>query len=135
MSTETDYLLVQWGVWQRSRPNTECVSSLLIVMQLAQSAKASSCQITDDDALWVDSAVAKLKMRDSYLFNLLWLRYVYGLSLREMVEQLNKSRRRCDLAGLNRQLVDKQLTGAVAWIDSALNFMDDEKYRLRVAAK
>lgn len=117
MSSETDFLLVNWGVWQSSRPSMECKSAMLSVMRLVTPSGCASVQISDDTALMVDRAVARLRMHDRALYELLVLRYVKRFAVAMIAREL----------GDDRRAVDRRLAGAVAWIDACLNFFAEQR--------
>lgn len=119
MSSYTDYLLGQWGEWQNNRPGTECKSAMLAVMRLVTPAGCASVQISDDTALDVDRAVARLRMHDSAMYELLRMRYVNRMAVAMIAKQL----------GNDRRVIDRRLAGAVAWIDACLNFFAENRQK------
>lgn len=117
MSSETDFLLLQWGYWQSGRAEGSCTSPMLVVMDLMD--KRAPCpvpQIDDDSALLIDRAVARLKLHDRGMFELIWARYVLKMAVAQMAREM----------GENRKIIDKRLAGAVSWIDCCLNFFAQE---------
>ena len=107
LAAQTDYLLEQWGLWQRIQPQGAIKPHVLgIVVRSGQ-----RCSINDDAACAVDRCVARLKQRDLQLYTLLQMRYIYCMSVNQMAQQLKD----------NRIAVERRLAGAVGWIDCALH--------------
>ncbi|WP_434728586.1 antiterminator Q family protein [Pseudomonas soli] len=75
---ETEFLLEQWGWWRLDGVGIpQYASPTLVLMKQAMpvcSGKGSYC-ITDEVALAVDRAVAKLCVRDQQMGDILWLYY------------------------------------------------------------
>lgn len=75
---DTEYLLEQWGWWRMDGAGIpRYVSPSLALMQqsLPQPAAAKGYCITDDWALAIDEAVAKLSVRDQQMGEVIWLYY------------------------------------------------------------
>lgn len=108
---DTWALLVEWGIWSREgRPSLLGNSPLLQLM--AKPSSAPMPKITDDLALRVDRIASDLKRRDSRLYLSLELVFIRGWSVREVAENM----------GVSRIVADKLVSGAVAWVDSALSY-------------
>ena len=75
---DTEYLLEQWGWWRMDGAGVPgYVSPALTLMRqsLPQPAASKGYCITDDWALAVDEAVAKLSIRDLQMGDIIWLYY------------------------------------------------------------
>ena len=73
---DTEYLLEQWGWWRMDGAGVPgYVSPTLTLMRqsLPQPAASKGYCITDDWALAVDEAVAKLSIRDKQMGDIIWL--------------------------------------------------------------
>ena len=118
MSTETEVLLEQWGAWLRMRPPGCSVSPMLVIMGLAGGvSRRTVIEISDDVAMQVDRVVARLGQRDRELFHLIKLRYLEGLTEREIVREYALINR-----PVSKNTVTLRLRSALGWIAGALEF-------------
>jgi hypothetical protein len=111
--TTTEALLTEWGKWSRGGlGELGATSAMAVAMRLVEPA---SCRIdpniSDEDALRVERAVASLKDHDSQQFNAIFLFYVVGLGEVQVAMRMNVSR---DRAG-------KILSAGRGWVDCWLN--------------
>lgn len=75
---DTEYLLEQWGWWRldgEGCPGYTSPSLALIRQALPQASTSNSYCISDERAVVVDRAVAKLSYRDKQLGDVIWLYY------------------------------------------------------------
>lgn len=121
MSCETEFLLVQWGVWQSGGHNLGMASAGALMMRAVGTIKAEqedarpSVVIADATALMVDRAVARLKLRDKGMYAVLQLRYVRRMGVAMIAREINE----------NRHVTGMRLAGAVAWVDGCINSFSD----------
>ncbi|MEN5126853.1 antiterminator Q family protein [Pseudomonas alloputida] len=75
---DTEYLLEQWGRWRLDGAGIPIYTSpsfmLIQRAELQPSATKNYC-ITDDWALAIDNAVARLAIRDQQMGDIIWLYY------------------------------------------------------------
>lgn len=75
---DTEYLLEQWGWWRMDGmgvPGYTSPTLALMRQALPQPSSSKSYSITDDWALAIDKAVARLTHRDQQMGDILWLYY------------------------------------------------------------
>ncbi|MBD9616755.1 antiterminator Q family protein [Pseudomonas sp. PDM07] len=75
---DTEYLLEQWGWWRMDGvavPGYTSPTLALMRQAVAQPAASKSYFITDDWAIAIDNAVAKLALRDQQMGDIIWLYY------------------------------------------------------------
>ncbi|MBT1262521.1 antitermination protein Q [Pseudomonas sp. VS40] len=75
---DTEYLLEQWGLWRMDVmgvPGYTSPTLSLMRQAISQPSSSRSYCITDDWALTIDSAVAKLTQRDQQMGDIIWLYY------------------------------------------------------------
>lgn len=114
---ETVQLLLRWGRWARQGAVVGRITSPLGAMIKPIPREAGELDesevlpdLSDDDALVVDSVVARLKARLPQLFAVLQKYFIFRLTKREISRSL-----RC-----SRLVVDQLLAAAIAWVDSHL---------------
>lgn len=109
----TAVLLQEWGVWlkQDSGFNLRARSAMQMIVQSAGDDGYEVANITEDDAMEVDRAMAKLKFHRPEYFRVLWLACVCGYSFRAAASTMN----------LNDKVIARLYEGAYTWIDFALN--------------
>ncbi len=112
MVGDTENLLLSWGVWcmQSSGSCRGYASPMAAVMALKAPGSGFGPAMGDEPAMRVDRAVARLKMRSSELYAVLYLRFVSRLGVAMIAKQV----------GEPRHVVERRLAGAVAWVDSAM---------------
>jgi hypothetical protein len=111
--TTTEALLTEWGKWSRGGlGELGTTSAMAVAMRLVEPA---SCRIdpniSDEDALLVDRAVAQLIAHDKVMGEVVALTFVRGVGERELAMRLNISRDRAA----------KILAGAIGWVDCCIN--------------
>lgn len=115
---DTEYLLEQWGWWRMDGAGVpNCVSPTLALMHQAVpqvSASRNYC-ITDDWALAIDNAVARLAHRDLQMGDIIWLYYGEKWPMLRVGKHFGISE------GKARELA----RAAAAWIDCAVSVMRD----------
>jgi len=110
---DTEYLLEQWGWWRLDCSGipqyTSPSFSLIKLAKPKASNKASYC-ITDELALRIDRAVARLCKRDQQLGDIMWL--YYGVKWPMM--------RVAKFYGVSESKARELARAAVAWVDCAV---------------
>ncbi|OMQ41464.1 antitermination protein Q [Pseudomonas putida] len=113
---DTEYLLEQWGWWRMDGMGVPgYVSPALGIMRQATpqvSASISYC-ITDDWALAIDEAVARLTRRDQQIGDIVWLYFGAKWPMARVGKHYGISE------GKTRELV----RAGSAWVDGALSSM------------
>ncbi|WP_421526766.1 antiterminator Q family protein [Pseudomonas brenneri] len=114
---DTEYLLEQWGWWRMDGMGVpRYVSPLLALMRdKVQMASPSSYVITDDQALAVDSAMAKLTQRSGQMGLFLWLYFGAKWTMVRIGES----------AGISERTTRELIKSGVGWIDGVLHGMSD----------
>lgn len=113
---DTEYLLEQWGWWRMDGAGVPtCVSLTLAVMHqtVPQVTASRNYCITDDWALAIDNAVARLAHRDSQMGDIIWLYYGAKWPMLRVGKHFGISE------GKARELA----RAGVAWIDCAVSVM------------
>lgn len=84
--------LVQWGRWVNSDSDMlgSYSSWLMIMRDNVQTSKGVRYSITDDDALTVDAAVTRLAAKNTLLWQIICLKYICNLGLRDIANALYK---------------------------------------------
>lgn len=111
---DTENLLEQWGWWRMDGVGIPgCISPSLALMRLAtpQISVSRSYCITDDCALAVDAAVARLSRRDQQMGDIIWLYYGAKWPMVRVGKHYGISE------GKARELA----RAGAAWIDCVLN--------------
>ena len=114
---DTEYLLEQWGWWRMDGMGVpRYVSPLLALMRdNVQMPSTASYVITDDQALSVDSAMAKLTQRNGQMGLFLWLYFGAKWTMVRIGESGNMSERSA------REIIK----AGVGWIDGVLHGISD----------
>jgi hypothetical protein len=114
---DTEYLLEQWGWWRMDGMGVpRYVSPLLALMRdNVQMPSTASYVITDDQALVVDSAVAKLTQRKGQMGLFLWLYFGAKWTMVRVGES----------AGISERSAREIIKSGVGWIDGVLHGMSD----------
>lgn len=110
----TAVLLQEWGVWlkQDSGFNFRARSAMQMIIQSARDDDVYEvAHITEDDALEVDRAMARLKVHRPEFFKVLWLACVCGYSFRAAAEAMN----------LSQPAIARLYECAYTWVDFVLN--------------
>ena len=113
---ETEYLLEQWGWWRMDGAGVpSCASPTFALMRQAmpQMSVSKNYCITDDWAMAIDKAVAKLAHRDQQMGDIIWLYYGAKWPMNRVGKHYGVSE------GKTRELA----RAGAAWIDCALDFM------------
>lgn len=117
---DTEYLIEQWGWWRMDGAGMFTYTSPTFALMRESMAQASTSKnycITDDWAIAIDSAVARLAQRDQQMGDIIWLYYGAKWAMAKVGKHYGLSE------GKARELA----RAGVAWIDCALS-------SLRVAA-
>lgn len=113
---DTEYLLEQWGWWRMGEmgvPGFVSPTLALIRRAAPQPANSKSYCITDDWALAVDEAVARLTLRDQQMGDITWLYFGAKWPMIRVGKHYGVSE------GKARELA----RAGAAWIDCALSCM------------
>lgn len=115
---DTEYLLEQWGWWRMDGTGmSKCTSPTLALMRQAMpqvSASKNYC-ITDEWAVAIDNAVAKLAHRDQQMGDIIWLYFGAKWAMVRVGKHYGISE------GKAREL----MRSGVAWIDCSVSDMRD----------
>ncbi|CCN38216.1 putative Phage antitermination Q-like [Vibrio nigripulchritudo SFn27] len=107
----TPWLLEQWGRWARVNSDlTVGYPSITSFTKLLGSTLPSPL-INDDDAMLVDSAVARLNRRDEEMGQAVVLFYTGGSNVSQVARWLDIDRRRADVL----------VKSGTAWVDAAID--------------
>lgn len=114
---DTEYLLEQWGWWRMDGMGVpRYVSPLLALMRdNVQMPSTASYVITDDQALVVDSAVAKLTQRKGQMGLFLWLYFGAKWTMVRVGES----------AGISERSAREIIKAGVGFIDGYLHGMSE----------
>ncbi|EOZ4726305.1 antitermination protein Q [Pseudomonas aeruginosa] len=114
---DTEYLLEQWGWWRMDGMGIPgYVSQRAIVMSSATSmGNLKAYRITDDFAVMVDSALARLTARDQQMGDFVWLYYGAKWPANRVGREAG--------GGMSEREARQLIKSGVAWIDAALEFM------------
>lgn len=111
---DTEYLLEQWGWWRMDGAGLpSCVSPSFALMRDAApqlSARKNYC-ISDDWALAIDEAVARLSCRDQQMGDIIWLYYGAKWPMARVGKHYGISE------GKTRELA----RAGAAWVDCAID--------------
>lgn len=113
---DTEYLLEQWGLWRMDGAGLPAYTSPSLALMreaVAQLSVSKNYCITDDWALAIDSAVARLAVRDQQLGDIIWLYYGAKWPMLRVGKTFGISE------GKARELT----RSGVAWIDCAVSDM------------
>lgn len=113
---DTEYLLEQWGWWRMDGAGIpHCTSPTLALMRQAIP-QASGCKnycISDDWAIAIDNAVAKLSHRDQQMGEIIWLYFGVKWPMVRVGRYFGISE------GKAREL----MRSGVAWVDCSVSNM------------
>ncbi|WP_180205489.1 antiterminator Q family protein [Pseudomonas sp. SbOxS1] len=113
---DTEYLLEQWGWWRMDGmgvPGYTSPTLALMRQAVAQPALSKNYCITDDWAMAIDNAVAKLSIRDQQMGDVIWLYFGAKWPMARVGKYYGTSE------GKTRELV----RAGAAWIDCAVGSM------------
>lgn len=113
---DTEYLLEQWGWWRMDGmgvPGYTSPSFALMCRAIPQPSASRSYCITDDWAVAIDSAVARLASRDQQMGDIVWLYFGNKWPMARVGKYYGISE------GKARELA----RAGAAWIDCALSCM------------
>lgn len=113
---DTEYLLEQWGWWRMDGagiPRYVSPSFVLMCQSLPQPAASKGYCITDDWALAIDEAVARLSQRDKQMGDIAWLYFGAKWPMIRVGKYYGVSE------GKARELV----RAGTAWVDCAIETM------------
>ncbi|WP_030132145.1 antiterminator Q family protein [Pseudomonas sp. QTF5] len=111
---DTEYLLEQWGWWRMDGmgvPGYTSPSFALMCQAIPQPSASRSYCITDDWAIAIDSAVARLASRDQQMGDIVWLYFGSKWPMARVGKYYGISE------GKARELA----RAGAAWIDCALS--------------
>ena len=111
-------ILERWGGWAASDNSSVNYSSIAAGFKglLSQTSKTRlSC--TDDDALIIESCLARLKSRKPYEHSLLVAHYLYGIPKRKIAKARKKDER---LIRIEIQMAEGFIDGCLSMLDVSL---------------
>ncbi|WP_267828018.1 antiterminator Q family protein [Pseudomonas putida] len=115
---DTEYLLEQWGWWRMDGAGIANYTSptfTLMMQAIPQPSASKNYCITDDWALAIDNAVARLFARDQQMGEIIWLYFGAKWPMLRAGKHYGLSE------GKARELV----RAGTAWIDCAVELMRD----------
>ena len=107
---DTEHLLEQWGWWRMDGMGVPSYTSSALLTMRNMSPATKSYAITDDLALAVDHAVARLSSRDQQMGDIIWLYYGAKWPMLKVGKHFAMSE------GRTRELA----RAGSAWVDCAL---------------
>jgi len=117
---DIDFLLKSWSVWARhdtlshlAHARVTCFAKLI-----ASSDSRYSCLISDDDAMMIDRAIAKLRQRDEKCYRALILHYYYRFSVSKIAKTMR----------IRRAKVDTLLKSAMFYVDALVSMSAQEAF-------
>ena len=110
---DTEYLLEQWGSWRMAGMGVpRYVSPVAAMMnQLSPEPGAQSYVITDDMALVVDAALARLIKREQQMGDFVWLYF----GAKWPANRISRE------SGMSERKAWELIKAGVAWIDGAID--------------
>lgn len=110
---DTEYLLEQWGSWRMAGMGVpRYVSPVAAMMnQFNPEPGAQSCVITDDMALVVDAALARLIKREQQMGDFVWLYFGAKWPANRIARE----------SGMSERKAWELIKAGVAWIDGAID--------------
>ncbi|WP_441546062.1 antiterminator Q family protein [Citrobacter freundii] len=111
-------VLERWGAWAASDNSSANYSPIAAGFKglLPQTSKTRlSC--TDDDALIIESCLARLKSRKPYEHSLLVAHYLYGIPKRKIAKARKKDER---LIRIEIQMAEGFIDGCLSMLDVSL---------------
>ncbi|MCK7547176.1 antiterminator Q family protein [Marinobacter koreensis] len=109
MLSDTQQRLTEWARWVRTSDSGLRMGYNRVNLMPAGSVAMPVC--TDEEALAVDRAIARLRRRDKDMADILVMVYSYGFSMARVARESGVG---------SRERVRYLLGGAEAWIDCAL---------------
>ncbi|WP_426214720.1 antiterminator Q family protein [Pseudomonas sp. DWRC2-2] len=113
---DTEYLLEQWGWWRMDGMGVSGYTSPTLALMRQAVAQVTVCKnycITDDWALAIDNAMARLSRRDQQMGDVLWLYYGQKWPMLRVGKHFGISE------GKARELT----RAGTAWVDCAIDDM------------
>lgn len=111
MTADTRALLELWGVWKQYGSGLPCYASpTRIMMQALAGSTVREASITDEEAVRVDNAIARLRSRDKEMGDVVVLYYAHALPIRSVAREMK----------IGKDRADRLLLSGVAWIDGVL---------------
>ena len=115
---DTEYLLEQWGWWKADGTGVSGFTSptlSLMRQAMPQASSSKNYRITDDWAIAIDNAVARLSHRDQQMGDVIWLYYGAKWPMVRVGRHYGISE------GKARELA----RAGAAWIDCAISVLRD----------
>lgn len=113
LERDTGWLLHQWAGWAKADPELARIHypELSPFVKMKARAGAKAYIISDDDALEIDQAIARLRKRDAEMGRATALFYWLGGNMSLTARVL----------GIHRKRVDVLIAAGTAWIDCAIS--------------
>lgn len=122
MSNSTERDLENWGRWVRSGAGLQKISNpALAMMNLKCGSMALQAEITDDHALLIDRAVAKLSVADSDSGRAVRIYFIKNCDYRSLGKEL----------GCSKDKARGIVSAGVSWIDGFLTSQQNYCDRIR----
>ena len=113
---DTEYMLEQWGWWRMDGAGVPIYMSpsfALMRQAMPQASVSKNYSITDDWAIAIDNAVAKLAQRDQQLGDIIWLYFGAKWPMTRVGKYYGISE------GKTRELA----RAGAAWVDCAVGWL------------
>ncbi|WP_203305188.1 antiterminator Q family protein [Pseudomonas lundensis] len=113
---DTEYMLEQWGWWRMDGAGVPIYTSpsfALMRQAMPQASVSKNYSITDDWAIAIDNAVAKLTQRDQQLGDIMWLYFGAKWPMTRVGKYYGISE------GKTRELA----RAGAAWVDCAVGWL------------
>lgn len=113
---DTEYMLEQWGWWRMDGAGVPIYTSpsfALMRQAMPQASVSKNYSITDDWAIAIDNAVAKLTQRDQQLGDIIWLYFGAKWPMTRVGKYYGISE------GKTRELA----RAGAAWVDCAVGWL------------
>lgn len=113
---DTEWLLKQWAIWARQGGCLPSAGKSPMFRDVPSKVTRNLLLITEDEALRIDSIIAKLKGRDREMAKALVIYYFSGGNTSHVARVLSAKSGET----ISRKRVDVLVTSATAWVDAVL---------------
>lgn len=111
--SSTESKLIEWGYWCLSGSNLpRYTSPAFALMRDNVGSTVPTAMITNEEAIKVDRAVARLTKRDGQMGRCIWLHFAEKRTYHGIAKRL----------GIGRNKASELVKAGVAWIDGALDY-------------
>lgn len=116
LSNNTNWLLSQWARWARQGNGLPSSFGSPMFQDLPQKSSGPNLLITEDEAMLIDSIIAKLKIRDREMAKALVVFYFSDGNASHVARVLSAQSEQ----KINRKRVDVLVKAGTAWVDAVL---------------